>query len=306
MADILFHAHYLASADTTGKTGLTPTIDIHRVTRSSGAHSEVVTAGNMTETGDGLYHYLLSSADLTLYDYSAVAKTADATVTQKHVACLWTLWSISWGDIASTVWTIAGSIGKRLVDYVDAAISGRAVAGDAMTLANDAVSAAALATDAVTEITTANWSYASRTLTVSSTGATSTTTADLMTERRGDSWSITVTGLPDNSGYTSIWFTVKHRPGDTDAASVIQVKKNASGTGDGLLYVNGAAASDATKGSITVNSTTSITIALDESVTDDIIPGLYAYDIQTLIAGAVNTPSAGQFEVSADVTRSVV
>lgn len=284
MADLMFYASFTASK--VGKTGLTVTVDVHRVTRSSGASSEVVTAAAMAEVGDGVYSYRLASADLTLYDYVAIAKTADTSVDQQHLAALWTNYA-----------------------------TGAAVAGDAMTLAagavtaaaiaTDAIDADALATDAVTEITTANWSYPSRTLTVSSTGATSTTTADLMTERRGDSWSITVTGLPDNSGYTSIWFTVKHRASDADTAAVIQVKLNASGTDDGLLYVNGAAASDATKGSITVNSTTSITIVLDESVTDDLIPGLYMYDIQTLIAGAVNTPSAGQFEVSADVTRSV-
>jgi len=151
MADILLYAHFVASK--TGKTGLTPTIDVHQVTRSSGAHSEIVTAGNMSEVGDGAYLYLLSGADLTLYDYVAVAKTADATVDQQHLACLWTLWSLSWHDVLSAGLTVVGSIGKRLVDYVDAAISGRAAPGAQMDIVN-APNATGIAA-----ISTANWNY---------------------------------------------------------------------------------------------------------------------------------------------------
>ena len=134
MADILFHVHYIAAK--VGKTGLVPTIDVHRVTRSSGAHAEIVTAGNMTETGDGLYHYLLSGADLTLYDYSAVAKTADATVDQQHLACLWTLWSLSWHDILTTALTAVGSIGKLFVDMLNATVGSRAAPGAQMDIVN--------------------------------------------------------------------------------------------------------------------------------------------------------------------------
>jgi hypothetical protein len=145
MTDIMFYASFTASK--VGKTGLTVTVDVHRVTRSSGASSEVVTAAAMAEIGDGMYSYRLASADLTLYDYVAIAKTADTSVDQQHLAALWTNYA-----------------------------TGAAVAGDAMTLANDAVSAAAIATgaidadalstDAVTEISAGNWSYQSSMMTV--------------------------------------------------------------------------------------------------------------------------------------------
>ena len=103
-----------------------------------------------------------------------------------------------------------------------------------------------------------------------------------------------------------MWFTLKDRKSDADSAARIQIKKNASTLNDGLLYVNGAAASDATKGSITINSTTSITIAVDESITDD-MPAPFGgyYDVQTLISGTTNTPESGAFEITADITRDI-
>jgi len=102
-----------------------------------------------------------------------------------------------------------------------------------------------------------------------------------------------------------LWFTLKRAPADVDASAIVQIKKNASGTGDGLLYLNGAAGT-AALGSITVNSATSLTIVLDETATDDLEPedALY-YDIQMLVSGAVTTITEGVCDITADVTRSV-
>lgn len=293
MADLMFYAFFIASK--VGKTGLTVTVDIHRVTRSSGASSEVVTGGSMTEVGDGAYSYRLASADTTLYDYVAVAKTADTSVDQQHLAALWTLWGNALGADVVTAAAVA-----------DGAIDAGAIASNAITaakIATGAIDADALAADAVAEI----WSYATRTLTASSTGADVSTSAGYIRRRRGDSWSISITGLGALTGYTSIWFTIKTAPGDTDAQSIIQVKKNASGSGDGLLYVNGAAASSAALGSITIDdaSAGNITVAIDETVTDDMPVSLLLFDVQTLITANTNTPTAGTFEVIEDITRSV-
>lgn len=150
------------------------------------------------------------------------------------------------------------------------------------------------------------WTYASRTLTESSTASTDSTTAGSISRRRGDSWSISLI-LGAITGYTSLWFTIKSAYGDADSAAILQVKKNASGSGDGLLYANGATAGDATKASITVNDATTgaITIAVDESITDDLSPAQLVYDAQALIAGAVTTPDSGTFTITADVTRSI-
>jgi len=150
------------------------------------------------------------------------------------------------------------------------------------------------------------WSYVSRTLTATPASTTDGTTAGAITRKRGNSWSIALT-LGAITGYTSLWFTIKRSYDDADSASVVQVKLNATGLLDGLLYVNGAAATNDALGGITVSdaSTGAIVVALDETVTDDIAPGTYYYDAQALISGAVTTPDSGTFTVTADVTRSV-
>ena len=138
------------------------------------------------------------------------------------------------------------------------------------------------------------------------TSSSDATTAGAISRRRGDSWSIPLT-IGAITGYTSLWFTIKSSHDDADASALLQIKLNASGLSDGLLYVNGTTASSDALGSITVNNATTgaIVIAVDETITDDLAPGEYYYDVQALIGGNVSTPDSGTFTVTADVTRSV-
>jgi len=138
------------------------------------------------------------------------------------------------------------------------------------------------------------------------TYSTDATTAGSITRRRGDSWAIVPAALGVLTGYTSLWLTIKRSHDDADSASVLHVKKNASGLLDGLLYLNGAA-STSNLASITVTDalTGVISIAVDEAATKELAPGEYYYDVQALISGNVSTPDSGTFTVTADVTRSV-
>lgn len=150
------------------------------------------------------------------------------------------------------------------------------------------------------------WAYPTRTLTQSSTSTTDSTAAGSIARRRGDSWSISLT-VGAITGYTSLWFTAKWDRNNTDAQAVLQIKLNASGLNDGLLYVNGAAATDDTLASITVSdaSTGAIVIAVDETITDDLPPAGIYYDVQALVSGTVSTLDSGTLTISADVTRAV-
>jgi hypothetical protein len=87
MSTIVFYAQFKASK--TGKTGLSPTIDIRRLKRSDSTASTVQTAASMTEWWKGLYYYVLSGADLDTYDYLAVAITADSTVDDQQIPAVW-------------------------------------------------------------------------------------------------------------------------------------------------------------------------------------------------------------------------
>ena len=132
------------------------------------------------------------------------------------------------------------------------------------------------------------------------------TTSGAITRTRGNTWTINAT-IGAITGYTSLWFTAKWDRDDTDISSVLQIKLNSPSASDGLLYVNGAAASDSAKGSITVSDDTTgaIIIAVDETITQYLPPaGLY-YDIQVLNSGTVTTPDSGTLTITADVTRDV-
>lgn len=86
---VAFYAFYVASKQ--GKTGLTVTCDVWRITEA-GTATEVVSGGNATEIGDGLYRYGLSAASVTAAgEYVAVFKTSDATVDAQHLPAIWTV-----------------------------------------------------------------------------------------------------------------------------------------------------------------------------------------------------------------------
>ena len=124
---------------------------------------------------------------------------------------------------------------------------------------------------------------------------------------RGDTFSVSLTDTGDLTDYVSIDFTAKSDKLQTDDEATIRIRKNASGVGDGLLRLNGAAPTTET-GSITIDdeATGDITVTLDETATDDLSTGSYSYDIQLITATTVKTLTSGKLIVISDVTRSVV
>ena len=114
-----------------GTTGLTVTADVYR------NGTEIVAAGSATDAGDGLYTYTLASGSNTVEGvYIAVFKTATTTVDQQHIAAVW-------------------EVGTGGIENLDAAVSSRSVAGDAM----------ALTSGERTTVSSSVWSSATRTLT---------------------------------------------------------------------------------------------------------------------------------------------
>jgi hypothetical protein len=162
------------------------------------------------------------------------------------------------------------------------------------------------------ELTAADvWTYATRTLTQGAASVASTVAGSALTLYRGASWSIALTGLGNITGYSKLWFTVKTLTKHTDAQAVVQVLEDSATAGvDGLIYLNGAAASDGTQGAITVNDATSgnITITLDEAASALLTPATkISYDVKVLNSGTVTVlaDGVGKFNISADVTRTI-
>ena len=161
----------------------------------------------------------------------------------------------------------------------------------------------------VADAAAAVWAYATRTLTASAASTIATVSGSDITIVRGDTLSVSLTGLGALTGYTSLWFTVKDALVDLDSNSIIQIKLNATGLNDGLLYFNKVAAVDELQGSIVIDDDAAgdITITLDETLTDDLkAPNSLIYDVQVLNGGNVTTLTLANCTVAADITKSIL
>ena len=148
MSTICFYAQFVASK--VGVNSLTVTWDVEQITRSDGTRSALVTGGATTITVGrrGLYGYRLASADLSLYDYVATAITATTTVDQQEIAAIG---MVIPDALVSVVETDTADIQTRL----PAALIGGRMDATVGAMAANTLTASALATDAVTEISTA-------------------------------------------------------------------------------------------------------------------------------------------------------
>lgn len=122
--------------------------------------------------------------------------------------------------------------------------------------------------------------------------------------RRGDTLEILAYRLGDLSAIDDMWFTLKRRLADTDTESQIQISLDA-----GLLAIDGAAATVAANGSITITNAAvgnlTIELAAEESAKLD--GGYVGYwDIQTLTGDVVATTVYGNAMVIGDATRRIV
>lgn len=211
--------------------------------------------------------------------------------------------------------------GQRVEIYVTATIANIAtaavVAGDQVdtsllsegvavtSIANDAISAAALSAAAGTEIGTAVWASAARTLTQSAAAVAAAVSGSTITCQRGDTLTVSLTGLGDLSDRVKLWSTVKSDPSLPDTAATLMTEET-----DGLTRVNGAAYTTITDGDITVTDeiTGALTEIVKQAVTKDLAPGQYTYDVQKLTAaGVVTTVTYAPFIVTGtgDITRAI-
>jgi hypothetical protein len=249
MAAYNFFAFYTASKQ--GKTGLTVTVDVY------GPAGAEVTGAAATEVGGGLYKY--THTDATDGDYTAVFKTADATVDMQHVPAL----------AATPVWETSTrtitSFGTLIADI---------------------------------------WAYTTRTITMAvATVLSAISSLGDITALRGDTFTVSLTGLGNISTRSSLALVVKASKNDSDTAAVLYVSE-----ADGLTLVNGAAYTTPAHGVITVTDATAgnITLTIHATAMALLSPGVRVYDVQYVLAdGTVRSTPASPFTVSADVNRAV-
>jgi hypothetical protein len=149
------------------------------------------------------------------------------------------------------------------------------------------------------------WGSASRTLTQSAASVAAAVIGDTITIVRGDTATISLTGLGSLANISKLYFTVKARSEDADTDSLIMIEQTA-----GLMYINGEAGT-AANGTLTVtnSSTGALTIMLtaEESakLPTHLTDALYDVEIVRSAGAPVSTLTSGAFIISEDITRAV-
>lgn len=190
------------------------------------------------------------------------------------------------------------AVADTLIGLGDMAWSGTAAVLGA---SGDAVLAAI---GALTDLDAADvWSYATRTLTTTTTVLSNIADGDNLTVLRGDSLDIDFVDLGNVAARTKLWFTAKRTAGDTDEAALVQVTEAA-----GLVRIVQEVAGTPANGDLNVTDAASgdVTLTLAAAETAKLPDGTpLLWDIQMLTAGGVTTLAAGTLTVTADITRAV-
>lgn len=159
-----------------------------------------------------------------------------------------------------------------------------------------------------TLVATDPWDAPIRTLTQTAASIAAAINGTTITILRGDTLSVSLTGLGSLANYFSLYFTVKNHYGDLDTEALLMIKKNLSGVDDGLIYINGESGA-AAHGSITIddNALGNITITLAAEEVAKLWVGTFPYDVQIVRSAGipVSTLTVGVFAVPGDYTRAV-
>lgn len=301
MTDLIFVGQFIASK--TGKTGLSPTVDVDRYTISDGSRTALITGGSATEGRRGLYHYRLASADLSLYQYVATFSTVDSSVDQQDVAAI--------GIVVP-----------------DALVSSRAAIGEAPTEAEivaaidanstrlaDILEDTGTTVPAVLAVVDANVDAIKlKTDALDTSAVTITTTNDAgeITIKRSASFAATVSGLSIPADWLAVIWTVKGAASDDDDDAVLQVRaSNPTAPTDGLLVIESNAPDvslSASSGSVTVDQPgRSVALALKAAATTVLAArGDVVWDLRVLRppAGEADELTTGTADIVYTVTHT--
>jgi hypothetical protein len=272
-----------------GNTGLTLTAALFDSANSAAAGLTTTTLVE-TDAGTGIYLWTGTVPDghrgLIKFSSGGVVKTAVSVNAQEIENP-----DVKTSTVAALSATAVWAAGTRTLTSFG-------------TLVADIAAAVSAAASSAAAIAAAVWAYAARTLTITAAQLAAVVAGTDLTLHRGDTWTISLTGLGNISTRTKLWFTVKNSRRQTDAQAVLQIEETA-----GLLIVNGAVAGTAAHGAITVTDATlgNITITLDEAESALVVPGdSYSWDMQMrTTAGAILTLTQGSAAIEADVTRAV-
>jgi hypothetical protein len=299
-----FHAFFVASK--VGKASLADvTVDVRR------NGSLVVTGAAAVEEGGGLYYYDLAGASNTVEgSYTAVFKTADVTVDQRHVPALWLVQKagVEFLD-ASIAARTAGLIQRSepptvgaVADQVwDEALSGHAVAGSA----GAALTASGSAGDPLTNEVPGSYAQGTAGFALGRIGRgridvmAPLATSGLLTLVRGDDYSLvdgraiefTSSTWPDLTGLSEARLTIRR---NTPALVKGKISDEV------LLTVTDVVASR-----VLGSGEQLLAFELPASQTADLDPATHGgkYDVQATVGGRILTLVLSLVTVKEDQTR---
>jgi len=148
----------------------------------------------------------------------------------------------------------------------------------------------------IAAVAAAVWSYATRTLTASSTAPGTGLTAQTWTIVRGDDLARTFAAIAADATITKAQLTVKRRHEQDDVAATLAVDSET-----GLLRLNGE-----DPGALTATLTLAGELSIPAATTQQLAAATYNYDVQVWRTAAIQTLERGTFVVTADITRTVV
>ena len=145
------------------------------------------------------------------------------------------------------------------------------------------------------------WGYAtSRTLTMSATEITNAVSGSSITQIRGNSWSIPITGLTLYA--TKQQFTIKRAKTDSDADALLFIDSTT-----GLIRVNGSTTGITATDASIVYAGTTLTVTVKANVTAQLESYPWVYGIQSIHSdGTVSEVYGGTFTITSDAVRATV
>lgn len=154
------------------------------------------------------------------------------------------------------------------------------------------------------------WNATTRTLTSPTPGSTTppAISGSTLSITRAVSFDVTVTGMTIPANWDKIYFTVKANTTQADNVAQVQIViTNGGDAGDGLLYVNGSAAGDATQAALTVDQPGGdITVTITDDQTEALTAGNYSYDFKVITDESKSTILvAGSVSISTPITLAV-
>lgn len=151
------------------------------------------------------------------------------------------------------------------------------------------------------------WEYASRTLTQTAAQVIAAVTGSNLAIVRGTTFAATLTGLSVQVTWTKIYLTAKRSVGAIDADALIQIVESNPGAGaDGLLRLNGAAAT-AAQASLTVSQGAgTVAISISDNATAPLLQGSYQYDLKAIMAdGTSELLTTGLLSITYTPTEAI-